>query len=150
MRWIASMLIPARRDATFTEAHTRAVCASTSGSDSMTTMSVGVVPLCTRAVNPPTRSMPQSATASSRVRATSRAVLRPCPARMCVTGEMASRLLVMGMPYLVPIRSQVSTRRLARAMILVRSFLHRCPMPAAAQSSTFSANVTVRTSRCSA
>ena len=39
------MLIPARRDATFSEAHTRLVCDRTSGSDSITTESPGEIPL---------------------------------------------------------------------------------------------------------
>ena len=45
IRWMASMLIPARRDATFSEAHTRLVCDRTSGNDSITTQSPGEIPL---------------------------------------------------------------------------------------------------------
>ncbi len=66
----ASMLMPARREATLTDAHTRSVCESTSGSESITTASPGVMPLWTRAVKPPTKSTPHSAAAASSVLAT--------------------------------------------------------------------------------
>ena len=38
---------------------------------------------------------------------------------------MASRLLTTGMPYLHPTRSQISTSRLARDVILLRSLRQR-------------------------
>ena len=74
-----------------------------------------VMPLCTRAVNPPTKSTPHSAAARvqrlGHLHGRRRARARPGASR---PGEMASRLLVTGMPYLAPTRSQTSTSRLAR------------------------------------
>ncbi len=149
-RWMASMLIPARREATLTDAQTRWVCESTSGSESMTTASPAVIPLCTSAVKPPTKSTRQSAAAASRVRASCTAAAWPWPASSVAAGEIAIRLLITGMPYFAPTRSQTSTSRLACETIFCRTLRHRCSTPGAAQSSRFKPSVTLRTSRCSA
>jgi hypothetical protein len=146
----ASMLIPAFLDATLTEAQTRVVRARTSGSDWITIISVSVIPLWTSAVKPPTRSIPQSAATLSKVSATAPAVRGPWPARRCVTGEIASRLLVTGMPYFAPTRSQVATNAPACDMTFSRNLPQSAPTLVAPQSSTLSARVTARTSRCSA
>ena len=50
----ASMLMPARVLATFTDEQTRVVVASASGIESMSARSPGVVPFSTSAENPPT------------------------------------------------------------------------------------------------
>lgn len=144
------MLIPALREATLIEEQTRTVCDRTSGSEFITTESPAEMPLCTSAVNPPTKSTPHSSAARSSVWATWTAAAWPCPARSVEIGEIASRLLVTGMPYLQPTRSQTSTSRLARDMILLRSLRQTCSTLGAAQSSRFNASVTARTSRCSA
>ena len=49
---MASMLLPARREATLIDEQTRLVCDSTSGSDSMTTVSPAATPLWTKAEKP--------------------------------------------------------------------------------------------------
>ncbi len=53
MRSTASMLTPARRDATFTEEHTRWVVASASGMEWMSRRSPSPMPFCTMAEKPP-------------------------------------------------------------------------------------------------
>ena len=98
----ASMLMPALWLATLTEAQTRCVADRTRGRLSMTTASPPLTPLWTRAVKPPTRSMPHSFAASSSVCARRSAASCPCPASRCEAGEIARRLLVTGMPYFAP------------------------------------------------
>ena len=69
--WMASMLMPARRDATFTEAHTRVGLRQHLGQRFDHHRVAGrEMPLWTRAVKPPTKSTPHSAAAWSRVLAT--------------------------------------------------------------------------------
>jgi hypothetical protein len=50
----ASMLMPARVLATLTDEQTRSVCASSSGIESISARSPGVMPFSTSAENPPT------------------------------------------------------------------------------------------------
>ncbi len=71
MRATASMLMPARVVATLTDAQTRSVRASASGSEAISASSPGVVPLCTSAEKPPMKFTPTSAAARSRYSANS-------------------------------------------------------------------------------
>ncbi len=66
MRVTASMLMPARVEATLTDEHTRRVSAMACGMASIRAASCRVAPFCTRAEKPPTKSMPISAAAASR------------------------------------------------------------------------------------
>ena len=63
----ASMLMPARVDATLTELHTRFVTASASGMQAMSRSSARVMPFCTSAENPPTKFTPSSSPTRSSV-----------------------------------------------------------------------------------
>ena len=110
----------------------------------------GVIPFWTRAENPPTKSTRHSSAAASSVLATCSAAEWPWPARIVATGEIASRLLMIGIPYFEPTFPQISTRRPACETILRCSLVHIRGTLGAAQSLTFNASVTVRTSRCSA
>ena len=96
------MLMPACVEPTLRNAHTRSVRASTSGSDSSSTASERVSPFCTSAPNPPTKSIPASFAARSRVCAMRRYFSGvACVSMIRLTGVTAMRLLTMGMPYLV-------------------------------------------------
>ena len=78
--WTASMLMPALREATLTDAHTRAgLREHLAAATPITTASAGVMPLCTRAVKPPTKSTRHSAAAASSVLATCTAAAWPWP-----------------------------------------------------------------------
>ena len=71
MRTTASMLMPARVEATLTDEHTRCVPPIASGMASMRALSPCVKPFCTRQLKPPTKSMPISSAAASSACATS-------------------------------------------------------------------------------
>ena len=65
-RITASMLMPARVEATLTDEQTRCVSAMAWGMASISAVSRAVKPFCTSAEKPPTKSMPISAAAASR------------------------------------------------------------------------------------
>ena len=71
MNATASMLMPAPVVATFTEPHTRVVCASAYGSAAMTSSSIREACFSTIALKPPMKSTPTVAAASSSARARS-------------------------------------------------------------------------------
>ena len=72
MRTTASMLMPARVEATLTDEHTRCVLLTACGMASMSAASPREKPFWTRALKPPTKSMPISSAAASSACATSR------------------------------------------------------------------------------
>jgi len=65
MRTTASILMPARVEATLTDEHTRRVPPMASGIDSMSAASLLVKPFWTRALKPPMKSIPTSSAAAS-------------------------------------------------------------------------------------
>ena len=65
MRTTASILMPARVEATFTEEQTRCVLPIASGIDSIRAASPRVKPFWTMQLKPPTKSMPISSAAAS-------------------------------------------------------------------------------------
>src|SRR5271157_6012354 len=69
---MASMLIPAAVVPTFTDAQTRSVVESTSGSEAISRRSASVQPFWTSALKPPTKSTATSAATASSVRAMAR------------------------------------------------------------------------------
>ena len=71
MRSTASMLMPARVEATLTEEQTRCVAPMASGIASMSAASLRVKPFWTSALKPPRKSMPTSSAAASSACATS-------------------------------------------------------------------------------
>ena len=72
IRSTASMLMPARVEATLTDEHTRCVLPMASGIASMRAVSLRVKPFWTSALKPPRKSMPTSSAAASSACATSR------------------------------------------------------------------------------
>src|SRR5450759_24227 len=100
-RLTASRLRPAWVEPTFRNAQTRWVAERTSGKASMSTASERVSPFWANAPNPPTKSMPASNAARSRVCAMARYFSTVQWVSMIrLTGVTAMRLLTMGTPYL--------------------------------------------------
>ena len=92
------MLIPAAVVPTFTDAQTRSVVESTSGSAAISRRSASVQPFWTSALKPPTRSTPTSAATASRVRAMARRPSVRWPAATQPIGLTAIRRFTIGMP----------------------------------------------------
>lgn len=90
--------MPERVEPTLTEAHSRFVEASTSGTVSRNTFSYGAADLCTSAEYPPRKSMPSLSAASSSALAI-RGAFSGNAAEIRLTGVTETRLLTMGMPY---------------------------------------------------
>ena len=98
MRATASMLMPAREEATLMDEHTRSVLARASGRDSMSALSPGVMPFSTRAPNPPRKSTPASLAASSSIWQALTIWAGEKPAPTTAMGLTLMRLLTTGMP----------------------------------------------------
>ena len=148
-KFTASMLVPAAVLATFTLEQTRSVSLSTLGMDRMSASSAGVIPFCTSAVKPPTRSTPTSRTISSRAQAVWKNASSPPPPARALTAVTAMRLFTTGMPYLLPTSSQALTRSRAFSRIFSCTLRHSWATSGSVQSSRLMPSVTVRTSRCS-
>ena len=113
MRATASMLMPARVVATFTEEQTRSVAASAAGIERDERVVAAPMPLCTSAEKPPMKSTPTSCAARSIARASG---VRSSHAHAAATeaiGVTEMRLLTIGMPYSRSIASQTGTSRSA-------------------------------------
>ncbi len=149
MSQTASMLIPARVDATFTEAHTLSVVARASGMASMSARSPRVNPFSTRAPKPPMKSIPTSRAARSIVLAICIISEGPNGQAATAIGLTAMRLLTTGTPYLSPTSLHVLTRSFARRQILSWIFFLKRSGSWLAQSNRLIPSVTVLTSRCS-
>ena len=67
IRRTASILIPARLEPTFTDAHTKSVSASARGIERISFSSPFVMPFCTKAEKPPMKFTPTSFAAASKV-----------------------------------------------------------------------------------
>ena len=122
------MLIPARREATLTEAQTRLGLREhlrqrvddhrVAGGDPLVHQGGEAAHEIDAAVG--RRGVERAASCT--------AAAWPCPASSVAAGEIAIRLLITGMPYFAPTRSQTSTSRLARETIFCRSLRQRCSM----------------------
>ena len=149
IRMTASMLMPARVEATLTEAHTRSVVERASGMASIRARSPRAMPFSTRAEKPPMKSTLISRATASRVCANSTISAGESAAPTTAMGLTATRLLTTGMPYFWPMRSQTGTsspaRRQMRSATRCRTWVRSDP----AQSSRLTPSVTVRTSRFS-
>ena len=147
-RATASMLIPARVVAAFTDPQSRSVEARASGIESRNSLSLRVNPLCTSAEYPPTKSTPTVFAASSIARP--RSIGLPCaPSVKIETGVTAIRLFAIRMPISSPIWSTVLTKSTATRSIFSRTRSAVLPTDSVAQSRKLNPSVTVRMSRCS-
>ena len=113
MRSTASMLMPARTEATLTEEQTRSVVESAAGMESIRRRSASPMPFCTRAEKPPMKSMPSSSAARSIASAMGVRSASGQAAAIWATGVTEMRLLTMGMPYSASRLSATSTRSAA-------------------------------------
>ncbi len=95
----ASMLMPARVEATFTLEQTRSVVASADGMEAMRRRSALPAPFCTSAEKPPMKSMPSVLAARSMACATGVRSSSVVAAATWAMGVTDTRLLTMGMPY---------------------------------------------------
>ena len=144
----ASMLMPARVEATFTELHTLSVTARACGMEFMSFVSEAVAPFCTRAEKPPTKSTPTSLPALSMASAMgvrSWAVTAP---QISATGVTEMRLFTMGMPNS---RSNCSAAGTSfSAAVVMRSYTLRAMtlMSSCVHARRFKPSVMVRMSRC--
>ena len=95
----ASMLMPARVEPTFTEAHTLSVAARASGMEFIRFSSARDAPLCTSAEKPPTKSTPTSLPALSIAMAMGERSVAWVAAQISAMGVTEMRLFTIGMPY---------------------------------------------------
>ena len=111
----ASMLTPAREDATLTDEQTTSVAARAWGMESMSARSLAVAPPSTSAENPPMKSTPTARAASSSILAQAvRSDSREAAATRAI-GVTETRLLTIGMPSSSSILPHTDTRPDARA-----------------------------------
>ena len=119
----ASMLMPARVDPTFTDAHTLSVAARAAGIDSIRLLSAREAPLCTSAEKPPTKSTPTSLPALSIAIAIGERSVAWVAAQISAMGVTEMRLFTIGMPYSRSSCSAVGTS--FSAAVVMRSYTLR-------------------------
>ena len=119
----ASMLMPARVEATLMEAQTLSVAVNAWGMASIRARSPRAIPFCTRAEKPPMKSTLTSSATALRVWAISTRWDEEWAAATAAIGLTAIRLLTTGIPYFSPIRSQTGTKFFANWEILEKILL---------------------------
>ena len=140
------MLIPFFDVPTFTDEQTRSLNFIASGIELMSARSAAVIPLCTSAEKPPTKSTSSSFAILSSSSAHSVKSASPLAPATRAIGVTAIRLLIIGTPNSVSISRPTGTRRDAYFIIL-SYILRRLFLPSShAQSKRFMPSVIARIS----